>query len=68
MAFITGLFSTMSAISTILSLLKQLLDAVEEAEAKAKRDRLSSALDLLHNAKTEDEKKQAVQNIASNSF
>ena len=68
MAFLTGIFSTMSAVSTILSLLKQLLDAVEDAEAKAKRDRLTSALDLLQNAKTEDDKKQAIQNIASNSF
>lgn len=68
MAFITNLLSSISAVSTIVSLLRELFHEIEDSQAQAKRDRLNVALGKIQNAKTDDEKKSAIQAIASNSF
>lgn len=56
------------ALWKLVGLLRDLLAAYEKAEASRKRARLDAALDRLEQAKTAEERKDALRDIARDSF
>lgn len=65
---IKTLFEVLKLLKYFFAEGKALLNEVDEARAKQKKQDLAKALEALETAKTRDEKREAIKRIANNSF
>lgn len=68
MAQIFAIVEAIKAIVWLLKELKRLLNEADERKAAEQREKLNQALDAMEKAKTDEEKRKALKDVARNSF